>query len=184
MVKLKYFDRHSIAAPVGVSGGTVYRGNSIFDPWEPTGGHQPYGHDEYAQLYSQYVVHACKVVVRFVPDRTSVETAGVLGIFPSSASVLPNNPEELPRTKLKGMNKWGNGVQTLSYFMKTKKILNLATVRDNTDVGAVFGANPAKQWYWHIFTGVVQGTDTLDCSIMVKLTYYVEMRIPLMVGAS
>lgn len=68
ITKLTYCDTKTLAGSSG-SIGHWWRLNSIFDPDQTGGGHQPAFHDQWANLYQSYRVLATTWTLRFIPAR-------------------------------------------------------------------------------------------------------------------
>jgi len=64
-VTLTYCETIGIANGTGAPSIYAYRLNSIYDPNYTGTGHQPLGHDEWAQLYTKYEVLSSKIKTRF-----------------------------------------------------------------------------------------------------------------------
>lgn len=68
----KYVDQLTFTSGVALVGATFQYGlNCMYDPYIPAGGHQPYGFDQLAAMYSSYVVTSCHVQVTFSPPSTN-----------------------------------------------------------------------------------------------------------------
>lgn len=71
---------------VGTAGvfGTVQKMNlnSLYDPNNTGGGHQPYGYDQIQALYKKYIVKSAKVIIEFINPNADGLVAGVM-VLPS-----------------------------------------------------------------------------------------------------
>lgn len=65
-VAMKYVTDITVPSHEDGAAPYIFRLNSIYDPDVSSGGHQPYGHDEYASIYSKYCVIGAKVKVEIL----------------------------------------------------------------------------------------------------------------------
>lgn len=72
--KLKYCTVLNMPAGGGAFGTHHFRTNSLFDPDYTAVGHQPYGFDNWAAVYSKYEVLSSYITVRFVGTQASPST--------------------------------------------------------------------------------------------------------------
>lgn len=88
ITSLKYSDTFSVGTTSGVSL-YQFRLNSIFDPNLTGTGHQPYGHDELADLYNRYRVVSVSYVVTCAPNVAG--STRLLCVIPSNdaMSIVP-----------------------------------------------------------------------------------------------
>lgn len=162
-----------------------FRGNSVFDPEEAVGGHQPRGYDQLTALYSHYKVLSSAINITY-SNSANLTTRPIMGIIaqPASAATLAKRPywgitppelastigtppelQEVPRAKVV-QTQWPvtNGIFTLKSKAKTSTILN-TRITDKSDLAAASTTNPAAQWYWSIifglYTGAPAGTTNL-----------------------
>ncbi len=158
-VTLKYNEDIAIAIPVGgAMANYLFRCNSIFDPNQSGTGHQPLGHDQYANFYKKYMVVGSTITATFKSfDNTdltnqtpSAFTVGICtiqdtaGVITSSTEFMENN-----RTT------YSNICPQQPYAMVTKRFdpldfFGLDNILDNEKYGADFGANPEQQAYWQL----------------------------------
>lgn len=126
-----------------------FRANSIFDPDQTGGGHQPIGHDQWALFYSTYVVVGSVITITVVHNETSTKANSIVGVLLNQTSSLPGS--STPSTvQEQGLGTWrilqgtqgGNVVKLIQKF-SAKKFFDVTNVPDNSDrIGAAFGSNP------------------------------------------
>lgn len=179
VTKMRY--AQSDALNGNIVNSTVFRMNSIFDPYSSGVGHQPYGHDQWNNFYGNYEVYACGIKVHFANNTTQPVQCTLLPSNNSSVSSGNTLSVEKPysKTVVCGGGTSGDNKTSLSHFMTVAKALG--TKGRQTDRSAAFGANPAEQSFWHILVANMDGTNLSDVDILVELTYYVRMydRLPL-----
>lgn len=177
--RLKYTEQRNLSGS-GLSNfnSYVFRGNSIFDPNFSGGGHQPLGHDEWSNFYRRYRVIGAKITVMASSDTAVNMTIGVSALNSSSGPAQGESYQESDYTRTAHMGgDAGNNIAKVELYVPTHKIRggppNL--VRYEEDYAALFGVNPAKQFFFHIWDLSTDGSTTWDVNHTVTIEYYVEM---------
>lgn len=163
----------------GLSGfnAIVFRGNSIFDPDFSGGGHQPLGHDQWANFYRRYRVLGSKIIVRAASD--SAAPAGI-GVVPQNTNtVLSQRTEYAEASYVKNVPLGADAshaIAMIENYVSTAKMRGGPPnyVRLNEDLSALVGANPAQQFYWHVFGYSLDATVNWVIKLEVEVQYYVE----------
>lgn len=197
-VKLRYaavltFSAGNVIEPLGISE-YVFRGNSIYDPDFTGVGGQPYGFDQWTDIYSVYRVYGSKITVEDVPyvsgnDYSSGASDSVhqLTLYPSLTSTVTNTNyggiqyqqlSMIPYAKNKTIvtNSSHRKDRTISYYMPTGKLegvpSNVVSADNEYQAGAA--ANPLNQWYWHLVASPLINNQAYYCYVKVNITYYVK----------
>jgi len=181
MVKMKYSTLANIAAGAGQYALAIFRGNSIFDPDFGVGGHQPLGHDQWANFYEYYRVLSSSIRVDFSSQDTGDSL--LCAIVPTEESVVidagnPDTYSESTYAKTKLLNvRGGSDSVTLVSYISTEKALGVHRVDSGFDEAAAFGSNPSAgaAWFWHVYVGTRSGAGSPNCDIAVTITYFVEI---------
>ncbi len=145
-VKLVYVDNFAFVAPASnVAAETVFALNSIFDPEQSGVGHQPYGRDQLAPLYLNYIVTSAIVSIEFYDtdqdgafvgyqiqgDTTTGGTISALSEHPWSRSTsMANTGQQKNTFRMNIKNSAAVGLRSRQYYDDT----------DNN--GATMGADP------------------------------------------
>lgn len=180
VVKLRYFDHYSLV--LGALSQT-FRLNSVYDPDYTNAGHQPYGFDQMAGLYSFYrVVRGSYIVTGANADLTSYA--------PSKAYVLVTDGGDPGGTMSNAAERGGPGVVktigavTGSHGIQTWKgkfdVAKIAGIKRSElmggDYGAVVSTNPVDIiWMW-IYAASGAASESILFS--VDLTFEVEFSSP------
>jgi len=123
MIKLPYWE---VTTFVLTSGATpyaeyVYLANSIYDPNSSGSGHQPRGHDQWSNLYTNYLVHGVSYNIELRPTSesaiTAVSTCGLAGVRWGSITdnTLWSNVTDLmeaPADPYSRWRRWAQGSST------------------------------------------------------------------------
>jgi hypothetical protein len=179
-VKLVYTDYRVLTA-VANQANYVYRLNSLFDPDQSGVGGQPAGFDQLKVLYGRYRVLACKCEVEAISNSTGGN--GLLAIAPSDISSLTAVAEDIAGLRYAAA---GTFSQTdKARLVKTYHIGKLLGYGDesmlgNPDAAAAISASPNFQQYLNVNVETGNGA-TNQTMVMVRLTYYARMEVPIAV---
>ena len=186
LVKMRYPQGILLSGGAGFAG-NVFRGNSLFDPDLTGVGNQPFGFDEWKNLYNRYQVYAssCKVVAR--SNQSTASGLAMLAIVPQLESVLPlDGYDELgearARKRMLAPLEAGNATYLKNYISVRKIFGNSPAQANDLTYSATPSLNPVSQFFWHIFVQQVTNVlATVDTQIYVEMTYYVKWyeRVPL-----
>lgn len=155
----------------------VYRGNSINDPNFTGAGGQPNGHDEWSALYGMYTVLGCKFEV-MCDNHVAADTCYVT-ILPSyNSATLTDaiNASGSSRALSVMLAADANHEKGLVGYASSKDILDCKDISDDVDNSAVFGNNPARAWYWHLYVQNLAGNAN-DMTVIVRMTFYCQLSV-------
>jgi len=186
---LKYFDLVQINPSLGGGvSGYSFRLNSVFDPDYTGIGHQPRGFDQFAALYSEYVVLSSKI--KIIPTLNS-GTANPVTVG------IAVDPDSSIQTNIYDYVEFGKGryitiagpsqgqkenVLTMSY--SSRKYWNQSPY-NNEDQRALMTANPSNVTYGHIWAAGTEGSyDPANIYIQVEISYLVSFTDPKYVAIS
>jgi len=179
-VVMKYADITATGTPLFFA--YEYRLNSTFDIDGTGGGHQPYGRDTYAALYSRYRVLAASWVVTFSnPIDTALAFSQNINwaVVPIAGTVTLSNVNaamELPRAQFAATTRNGDP-QIVMGRVKMNELagVGIGQYRGDDDYDALAGANPSKVLALNVVcqsaTGaaiVIQGTFSICISQTVE----------------
>jgi len=168
---MRYKETVNIGSTLGVPGAYLFRANSIFDPNATGGGHQPYGHDTYANIYNHYNVRNATITMRpiRIPDGV------VFGISLTDDASVQGTYDTFCETKNTRMSVADEGTPRNAVIMKFN-------VNSNFDVpyqkatSAQFGATPSEQMFFHCWVeGRNSDASSGTCDFLVTISYEVDM---------
>lgn len=149
-VKMRYVEAWNFLPIAGSMIKHNFRLNGIYDPRVATGGHQPYGHDQWLVFYNHYVVSKSKITVTFVPqDKTTNTTPMVCGVYLDDDNTNSTVWGDLLETgqssqQILQPSDISKSTQSLSY--DAKRFYNITDLKDNFDrLGASMGVDPGEQ---------------------------------------
>lgn len=181
-VKLKYNDNLTFTSTSGGLSLQKYRGNSLFDPDQTGTGHQPYLFDQWATMYTNYLVHGAKIVIRSVPiEAASVSqysgTLVVVPTFDSTSYTSVNQMIEQPysRYTMAGANTKNSNSKIIRYI-STRKLLGAP--KHHTEGSQLFragiGSNPTSPWFYQLAYQSTDLSTTTSIDVSIDIFYYVE----------
>lgn len=188
VVNLAYHDTQHLSYG-GIGGAPVYvnyRINSIYDPYYATGGGQPMGHDQWADLYDHYKVLGARCTATFMwrSGTGQIHRCGLLLDHDDAPAIDYSQVIEQTHARNTGFLK----PDKLS-MVKLKANFSSKTFYDNryadADTGAGFGYNPVapglfRPWVFPIDTAPSAGEVTVD----VLIEYIVQLSQPKPLGRS
>jgi len=151
-VKLRYSDFTTHTHSAGVFQTWVFRGNSVYDPDFTYSGHQPVGFDELAAFYMYYYVHGSKIHVStssltaLVPQTIIIKAVRELVAPTSWVPLVEGTRAEYRMVPTSGIP------ETNLHMQSTTKEMFEGQGPLDQDFGALVTTNPAKVWYWEVWT--------------------------------
>lgn len=178
--KLKYSDIIEMTTTTGGYALHSFRGNSIYYPDYSATGHQPLYHDNYAALYSQYVVRGAKIQLKAVNHGGSMSCilmcVASTDVFTSSDVNGQSTLEQSYSRRTAILPVASDNPSHLSLYGSSSKIMGLrkGQILDD-EYAAVFGSNPTDMWYFNLgLMAMDQATTGQTVRIQVLITYYCE----------
>ncbi len=180
-VRMKYC-QGTILNPAALLSTAQFRMNGIFDP-DITGiGHQPLGHDIWAQFYERYKVLHYKIKI-YITDVTP-STLVVVGLNSSQSGTLPTIAStmcEQASTKYTCVDDF-DGARVLTFSQTAWDALGVTKSQylGEKDYGANFGADPAATHLatMSIFAQHQNQVTAVTVPIWVEMTYTVQLSEP------
>lgn len=149
--KLRYCETFTKTVGTGGVFGTIQKMNlnSLYDPNNTGGGHQPYGYDQISALYRRYLVRRADIMIEFVNPNADGMVAGVMlqssGGVGTLAGQSVDTIKEQPTSWTKPVQNTGSqrAVFKSRVFMSRLEGLNrIQWSAQQDDYGALVSANP------------------------------------------
>lgn len=173
VVDLPYADAVNVNSAVAGYAEYTFRLNDIFDPDATGTGHQPLGHDEFANIFYRYKVTHAKYEVWANSNASQQQLVGCVITRTSDALATRTEAMEHPTSQVKmlGLRNIENGVY-MSGWCDIKKFdgKNNAEFSD-TQYGAILGASPTKKTYLKVFVADVGSATSCDANFIVRITF-------------
>ena len=160
--------------------------NSVFDPDNSGGGHQPRWLDQYDTLYDKYEVHGCKIRLTIYPTEiTAAQTVKFVRLsrgHEDAAKVDKNSIQDIIRIeeepgiwRMLMTKQFAQKALVMSKYYNVKMLANMFN-HNHADRVAETGANPAKLLLASMVIvnpgGLITETDSVK--VYVKITYFVS----------
>jgi len=178
-----------------VSGGAIgflYRLNSIFDPYYATGGHQPMGHDQWANLYQNYRVLGAKITARFYWDHAATvgnsHNCGITILSPNQTAQISDQSQLFERTharQIKLLKSNSRDSQFVTAYWSAKKYFGKILAYDHTAT-AQMDANPTYPALAQVWVGTSDRSSSSSEPVKIDVTidYLVELSEPVSLATS
>lgn len=177
VARLQYATTVSVTSSLTGIGNYIFACNSIYDPDTSSTGHQPYGHDTYANIYNQYTVLSSRIKVQASLGNSANSYTWGIGIEDATPST--GNPDfwmERP-TYVKRLQAARDAPDAKPLTLSWNRAKRFPQEDVYRSLSAPFGANPAEMEFYNI---VIQsynpGTVALGTVYLtVTIEYIVEM---------
>lgn len=190
VIKMRYIQRLELdpgASTAFVA--NLFSANSIFDPDATGAGHQPMGHDQWANFYQGYCVLGSKISIIGLNATSSVPIIFGVKLLRTTSSGhtditgLMEDPTVSWRFMQTAVN--GNVPRPAIAKYSARKFYNTPSPASNSNLLAAMSGNPATQAYYFVFMGAHdQTTDVPKLSMVVKITYIVQLTEPVELSQS
>jgi hypothetical protein len=184
---LKYSQSFKLTAGAsGVFGAEQeMRLNSLFDPDQTGGGHQPYGRDTFAGIYNRYKVYGAYVIVTVTNINQDGMAFGTLVTTPTNTSdtlagATPENIREKNMCSVHYGNLQGGKVYRWKQYLRLCDVMGITPEQFRTDLDnttAPMGGNPGDSCAIHFAVSDLQGpvSPTLNAQVLVDIYYKVML---------
>lgn len=175
-VKLKY-TTHYTTSPSTTPTDYVFRGNSPFDPDFTSTGGQPYNYDIFSLLYQKYRCYGSRIQVWSNTTTMPFSQVTLSARTTSTAIVLFSTLEAAqsgPYCKHSYVSSQNGQTRNppLAMTLQTEKVTGVPIVSD--DCAALYTANPAAAWYWHVNSSSIDQSTASPTYHTVSVEYDVE----------
>lgn len=158
----------------------VFRANSLYDPNETGGGHQPYLFDQYMALYTTYVVYGAYFEITF----SSATTAPIFCVLTPSLSNAASTSSVTDAEKGESVSGILNQAGSQPGPLVLKKYVDIGRAFGSTKGQILFDiawqgtstGNPSTLAYLKATTRPVDASTTALVYMNVKIKYYVTFR--------
>lgn len=179
VVRLRYVEQFTLDPATGGVALQDFRCNSIYDPNASGTGHQPYGHDQWAQYYRRYEVLKSSIRVDYCQSEASASTSVlVVGIEVDDATTVTTDPIlqlEQGRTRHKILHTGGSskGLRSVRAGWNMRRYLKDTGKVSRADNIAYFGASPVLVQRYHVMATAIaslQNPTGIFCTAYITYT--------------
>lgn len=179
--KLTYCETFNLYSGTAGVFGTVQKMNlnSLFDPNNSGGGHQPYGYDQVSPLWAKYRVNAVYVYIEFSNPDTDGTVAGVMVQPSTGVGSLAGISADLIREQStswvsSAISQSGEQLRKFKQYINISKLegLTKAQYSGNPNYSALVSTNPSSMPT--LMFGVAQDTSTSGAYLNARceMTFY------------
>lgn len=174
-VSMKYCQVVSLDAGIGAVAYTIFRANSISDPYETGAGHQPYGHDQWKSIYNKYEVLSSKITATFLPQTSGLPTATTqCGISLKDNATVETDIDTV--CEATGTNVTFAVAQRDNFTSNSFNAKTMFPHSESDNLAAAFGANPGQEAMYQLWArGITSAVDPAAVSAFVTIVYRVRM---------
>lgn len=162
----------------------AFKANGMYDPYDPIGGHQPYGFDQYAAIYNHYHVYKAVCRVKWACP-TAYPEGFIVGLNLTPSSTDTDNAQT-KMEKQEGKINYGyislNAPNHETVFVWKDKDY-FGTSGDNDKLSAAVGADPTELSHFQVWCQN-KNAGTAYCGALVTIDYYIEFTEPKSLGGS
>ncbi len=176
LVKMKY--NQSITLNPGTASGAYqyFRANSVYDPYQSGGGHQPMGFDQLMLFYDHYRVVGARITCTFYPTVNDYVVGIVLDDDFTPLLDLDHTLEQ-PRVAYRHLCSQAGRPTTVSMNYSAKRILGPAAYSDSNKGSAT--SNPPETTFFTPFAyGANALTDPNFVNVTISISYIVQLTEP------
>jgi len=172
---LKYCDYLFMTCVSGVMNTISINANSLYDPYAPTGGHQPMYFDQMMGIYNHWVVLKARMKVTWVGTAAS-EAPSIVGIYvnddatvvppnwramceqsSAKSTVMPSSATDLPVTV------WAQPYDAVKVFGPSPQA--------NSELRGDAVSNPSELSCWTLFFSAMDGISTTSSYVKIEVEY-------------
>lgn len=183
VVKMRYCQQDLLTSTSGALITKLFKANSIFDPDQAVGGHQPLGYDQWSAFYNHYVVIGSKINFE-VAWSAGTTTPVTVGVYLSDDTSLAGTTALELQEQGKSRNlvlapSLSNPTRSLNLGYSAKKFFNVNDIKDNLDrLGAEFSSDPGELAYFAIYMESTDEGSTSSVRVVTTIDYIVIMSEP------
>lgn len=179
LVKMRYVETRNINPSATIADYLIYRANSVYDPYQGTGGDQPTGFDQWMLFYNHFNVVGSKITVTF--NTTDATDAGnAIGLVSLRDSTTVETDITTLRRQAgavwKPLTPMGSNrsVQTIKKYFSAKKFFKVKDTNQSEYKGTISG-NPSEEAYYHVYVGAgnSRAVDPAVVDVNVTIDYIV-----------
>lgn len=179
-VRFRYVQEIGIDAGLAGMGSRYFRANSLFDPDEAIGGHQPLNYDQLIFGYKNYTVYGAKLTMTYLKPISTSSVPGYYGIFIDDDNALTYTTAPAIIESNQRGSKWKStmGIEytdrSVTAGFSAKKFFGVTNL-DALVFGAPKGGNPAKPAFFCCWVGSIAGNDPANANFLVQIEYLAKL---------
>lgn len=179
--RAKYGDFGTLTAPTaGVAVATVYRLNSIYDPFFSVGGRTCVGWQALSGLYRRYLVLGAKITVSFNNPSADGQRVGIRLRIAGGNTAVGNSMQDITEkemTYVKGLNDTGSQKCGFSLFVRPWTLMGISKLEymaNSSAYTSLMNGNPAADSCFADIFLINPVTGGTTVNYMTRIVYYVQ----------
>lgn len=186
LTHLRYTDQINVDPGLsGLRAVHVFRANSLFDPDETGGGHQPRGFDQIMPMYEKYTVIACRMKCTFMANEANQNARVCIAILNTGTPLVSFNDYLESGTAITKYltNTSQPSVVIVQKVAMAKWFSKTSLLSEDTVQGSSTG-NPAEVCHFHVVAAGVNGVNTGNVTVQVEIQFVAVFTEPVVVAQS
>ncbi len=177
VVKMKYTDLITLSNFAVGQDFHIFRAASIFDPDFTGVGHQPMGHDQWANLYQRYRVLGCNLKATFINQSLTLSEAEHVGMCVAETTNLglARDMAEQPTNRQSLLGPTGNQTWSGSIYCDLAKFEGDPGAKYDKDYSSDMNNNPPRDIFFYVWAQDIDGDDSVEVTCLVELEYTVRL---------
>lgn len=185
----RYQDLVQMSNLAAAPGQLAYAINSVYDPYNPLGGHQPryldtlLGADNTSAPYNKYRVYGMKIKATLWNPNTSGNTCGVFYMHARDAagqalgSPATIDLYEVPNTVSANYGPINSkkGIVSLTKYWNVKSLHGVKDVADDDGLAGTYATNPADLYLVDVGYQPLDQTVATNVQVQIRIKYYVQL---------
>jgi hypothetical protein len=176
---LRYVTKVSMNPGIGgQSAALFFSANGMYDPDRSLGGHQPYGFDEYMEMYNHFTVLRSRIMVSFMPIGTSsgrnansIVAVGLRDTTTSTTTIEQFIEMGRGEWSLLGQQDGGKPIATLHHACDVSKYLGRPDLLSDPDCRGDATNDPGEEVFFEINAANLDGVDGEQLDLLVVLEF-------------
>jgi len=194
-VKMKYVDFITLDPGAAATASSVYGINCLFDPYIGAGGHQPSNYDRWTQIYRNFTVVSCDIlleenssdIVNVIPGLYGflIDTAGnQIGAGTTAESIAEQPYVQYSTSGLRAGGYTGGALRAHVDCWEWFGMKNAESMVLNNNFTTYSTANPAVPLFAEIFLAAFSGDNPGATIFRLELVFDVIMSDPQLTASS
>ena len=183
LTHLNYSTNWNLSSAAGLMSLYQFNLNSIYDPDKTAVGHQPLWHDLFTSIYENYRVLGCKIEAKMISRGKCVNV-----VFDPTDETATYSSMNLVNEQKNTRQLLIAGTNPVIYrkYYPINKVLSVPMRNYMTDdvYNVTNGGNPLQNAILNVYCRALNGLDTTDIDIEMKLTYTVKFTDTIQQGSS
>lgn len=192
-VKLRSVKEGQLTSSFGILANDYFWLNSLYQPYNSSSTRQPFGFDQYAALYENYIVTAADVKVTLWNSTTTVPVVACVTITDDTFSPASYLMTELIERSMVTKNSYKTITNTTNKVDVIKRKTGMAKAQGKTEIqymtdlslnGSAVNASPTNKVVMNIIMSSIDSSSTVGVRWQTDITYHARFYNPKFIANS